>query len=444
MNIVLLFLALALNGASPADPCTSGLTVVRDGQSYPDLRDAPFNWTSRVLDWSALGARFQVSRQHSLLSSEHLKIEAVEGPEQLAVVVGRRAGGPWCVTGTWDLYFGGKGLQVWSTQALRTAQGYLVLIDAVGTYSSPPGATERILRLIRIDRNGALEADDKLSLEIGDLESVELAPGAGNEPTLLVRRVGPVDLYRISHGRPGKEPIRSLPGIGARGSESTRQLIELCKAEPGQPANQEVTASLVHTAAAFEGTLVSLGELRYPTESDEGSVLEMTFRIVKVHRDLEGGLAPGRERTLVVPISSPLMQDLMAAGGSPFGSLPEACLSRLGLSDTPTPGENYLVAARETWEGEQAAFPPRKADKAGRALFARLAGEASAVDRFKAGFPPLHSFDILDQGETFEITVHGPIRVGAESTTELYILDKARGTWKKSPPTPPDTPKTWK
>ena len=132
---------------------------------------------------------------------------------------------------------------------------------------------------------------------------------------------------------------------------------------------------------------------------------------------------------MVVPVSSRLAKDILLANDSP-GSLPAVCLDRLGLPEALKPGGRYLVAAHDTWEGEQAALPPTKSSKTTRKAFERLAREAAFVDQFKAEFVPTDSFTIDDHGETFEIVVQHASAGDATGGAEQYILDKKTGKWK--------------
>lgn len=418
--LLLVMTALAL--AAPSDPCQQPPTFWTGRSASHELSGVPFHWTTRQLHWEQLEPRFTVVEQRTLLTRDTLRIDAVLGTEEVAIVVGKRLKGDWCATSVWHEYFGGKGLDVTTVQAVSVNGATLLLLDGTGNFSSPPGATERILKLARVGSDGSMDEPAGVHIKVGPTQTLELARGNNGIGRLLVRGDGLVDVYHMGLGTESTLAYQ-LPGMGSSPKQARALLTAACRkaqrtrAEHGQD-------NFFDLGQVFEGKLERIGAIRHPAEDDLGTVLELTFSVTKVFRDVDTHLTRGGLQPVVVPVASPLADDILLAHDYPT-SLPADCLGRLGLPDAPSPGSNYLVAAHETWEASQTALPPTKSTNATRTDFVRRAREAGFVDRFKADFTPTDSFAIVDQGESFEITVHR----GSTGVSEGYILDKQTGRW---------------
>jgi hypothetical protein len=182
------------------DPCVQPATFIDGRETSESLPLTSFDWSSREIGWDDLHARFPVASRTTLWAGADLRVELVLGNDQLALVVGRRQGGPWCATATWSYYFGGRGLDVRTAEIVAVAGDLIVLLDTQGMYSSPEGAAERDVSVLRIDAAGRIGERRCLELKVAGGERTELAVGEGGVPRLLIHRTPPVDVYDLGSG----------------------------------------------------------------------------------------------------------------------------------------------------------------------------------------------------------------------------------------------------
>ncbi|MCB9538496.1 MAG: hypothetical protein H6704_19775 [Myxococcales bacterium] len=351
--------------APAAPPCPATSTHHGAAKTWAEATATAFDWPDRRLDWKALPARFPVAEQRTLLHGATQRVDLVRGHDQVAVVSGRKvADDTWCVAGTYTWYFGGRGVTVRTAQAETASADVVVLLDLEGRFSSPDDAFERTLVLLRAGADGRIARVTTPTLDLGYAERTALVRSAGGRVRLTVRRAPPTDVYAVGDDLDPRRLYR-LPGEGAGGAAAKARLAKVCAgarpfAPPDVPAKR-----LAKAPEVFVGTLQRVGELTFPTEADEGAVVELWFSDVEVERDELGDPAPAAPRRVVMPTPAPLAEELAALSSPPRPALPSACLGKLGLPAPLEVGRRYRVYAAAVWEGEQRALglapitPPR-------------------------------------------------------------------------------------